>query len=94
MGMHFLILNLFSLKPCGSETLFVSKLSKIVYLSIRGSPAFRVCKRIKEVKKALKVWNKSHFGLSQERIKTLQNQLAIIQENDPLLENLALEKEL
>lgn len=36
-------------------------------LLVRGSPAFRVCKRIKEVKKALRDWNKSNFGILQEK---------------------------
>lgn len=59
---------------------------------IRGSPAFWVCKGIKAVKLALKDWNKSHFGLLEVWIKTLQHHPASIQDVDPSLENHAQER--
>lgn len=59
---------------------------------IRGSPAFRVSKKTKVVKKAPKVWNKTQFGTLQERIKVLQDRFFALQAAVPTLESSLLER--
>lgn len=44
--------------------------------------------KLKETKEVLKKWNKEHFGLVEETIKKLQEQIDIIQKSEPSNENL------
>lgn len=53
-----------------------------------GSNAFVLTQKLKETKEVLKKWNKEHFGLVEETIKKLQEQIDIIQKSEPSNENL------
>lgn len=48
-------------------------------LFCKGSSHFQLNSRIKNVKKSLKDWNFSHFGHCQSTIKSLQEQIGLLQ---------------
>lgn len=63
-------------------------------LVCQGSPAFKLCSKVKEVKRALKYWNRTHFGLVKERLKALSAQIQLVQDFPPSPDNLATERRL
>ncbi|KAF3449197.1 hypothetical protein FNV43_RR09925 [Rhamnella rubrinervis] len=49
---------------------------------IGGMEAHRTVKRLANTVRELKRWNRTHFGIAHERIKSLENQLAALQDED------------
>lgn len=60
----------------------------------RGSPAFRLCQCIKNMKKGLRAWNKNHFGCIQENIALLRKNLEWVQTQEASTEYCQLEHNL
>ena len=60
-------------------------------LDVEGSHGFRLANKLERTKKDLKKWNKEVFGIVKERIKSLQANIAEIQQKPPTKENLELE---
>ena len=60
-------------------------------LDVEGSHDFRLANKLERTKKDLKKWNKEVFGIVRERIKSLQANIAEIQQKPPTKENLELE---
>ena len=63
-------------------------------LKVPGSPMFRLCKKIKQAKLELKLWNRSCFGNVQSKIKEAWKNLDQIQNLDPNPQNLEKEANL
>ena len=57
----------------------------------QGSPLFKVCLKLKEVKKEFRIWNREWFGNIHQNIKKCWENLRCIQGKDPTQENLSKE---
>lgn len=55
---------------------------------------FKLCHKLKEVKIALKKWNRETFGHVQTKIKGIVHELEAVQGLNPTKENLQLEAQL
>ena len=60
-------------------------------MDVEGSHGFRLANKLERTKKDLKKWNKEVFSIVRERIKSLQVNIAEIQQKPPTKENLELE---
>ncbi|KAK3019305.1 hypothetical protein RJ639_004625 [Escallonia herrerae] len=63
-------------------------------IPVRGSPQFKLCLKLKNVRRAFKVWNPSHFGNVQSNVKLLSKAIDQIQKEVPDHANLAREANL
>lgn len=52
-----------------------------------GSPAFKLCQKVKAVKQALRIWNKHHFGIIQDNIRQILHSIDEVQQLPATLEN-------
>ena len=57
-------------------------------VEVEGSHGFRLANKLERMKKDLEKWNREVFGIVRERIKSLQANIAKIQQKPPTKENL------
>ncbi|XP_030487453.2 uncharacterized protein LOC115704382 [Cannabis sativa] len=60
-------------------------------IDVRGAKSLQLVTRLDNTRRCLAKWNKTHFGMCKEKIKTLNNFLVEVQRRVPSEDNLKLE---
>uniref|UniRef100_A0A803NW68 Pectinesterase inhibitor domain-containing protein n=1 Tax=Cannabis sativa TaxID=3483 RepID=A0A803NW68_CANSA len=63
-------------------------------IDVRGTVSLQLVTRLDNTRRCLAKWNKTHFGMCKEKIKTLNNFLVEVQRRMPSKDNLKLEADI
>uniref|UniRef100_A0A803NXT3 Reverse transcriptase domain-containing protein n=1 Tax=Cannabis sativa TaxID=3483 RepID=A0A803NXT3_CANSA len=63
-------------------------------IDVRGVRSFQLIARLDNTRRCLAKWNKTHFGMCKEKLKTLNNLLLEVQRRTPSESNLKLEADI